>query len=117
MRASLWRWLLSALVVPIVVPAAERPLMVGGPCTYNEYPGKARITRVEKTADSRNQVKYGAPYEGFEIRFAFTPDKPIPTGWAQEQIKGEHLFQLANSWHPGSAYISKYEIKKDSVFP
>ena len=113
MRASLTGWLLSALIVF----AAERPPMVGGPCTYTEYPGKARITRVEKTAESRAQAKFGASYEGYEIRFTFTPDNPIPAGWAHEQIQGEHLFHLANSWHPGPAYIAKYEINKDSVFP
>ena len=68
--------------------------MVGGPCTYDKYPGKSKITKVEKSAASKQQAKIrgSAPYEGYEIRFTFTPDKPITDKLVADRIANPQLF-------------------------
>jgi hypothetical protein len=87
---------------------------VGGPCTYDSYPGHATITRIEKTEQSKDQAKaIGGPgYEGYEVSFSFVTDKVIKQPWAKEALKKEHLLELQNSWYPGERYLKKYGLEK-----
>ena len=87
--------------------------MVGGPCTYTKYPGKAKITKVEKTDSSKGQRGL-APYEGYEVKFVFTPAAPVSDKLAAEFFKREWTYFLiegAYEIYPGEQYIKKYDIK------
>jgi len=93
--------------------AASAP-RVGGPCTYDEYPGQAKITRVDKTELSKDQAKVtgGPGYEGYEVWFSFVTDREVKQDWAREALKREHSLQLKSSWYPGEKYLKKYGIEK-----
>jgi hypothetical protein len=99
-------WLGNALAAPVG--------RLGGPCAYASYPGQAKITRIEKTEQSKEQAKaVGGPgYEGFEVWFAFVTDKEVKQDWAKEALKKEHLLQLCNSWYPGERWLKKYGLEK-----
>lgn len=92
---------------------------VGGPSTYEDIPGTAKIVKVAKTPDSIRQATIGgsAGYEGFEVRFLFTADAgatvpELGRAWAAR----EHLLQLCNSWYPGPQFIAKYGLKEGATF-
>lgn len=93
---------------------AVPPDRVGGPCTYESYPGQATITGVEKTEQSKDQAKVtgGPGYEGYEVTFSFVTDKTIKEPWGKEALKKEHLLQLKNSWYPGEQFVKKYGLEK-----
>jgi len=90
----------------------------GGRSTYEDYAGKATITKVEKTERAKAQVKVngGPGYEGYEVWFTFATDKEIKQEWAKNAPKKERLLQLASSWYPGPKYLEKYGIKKGKTF-
>lgn len=90
----------------------ERRARLGGPCDYAEYPGEAAIVSVEQTERSREQKQAagGPGYEGYEIRFRFTPASTVEPEWARRAAERDHIFQLANSWYPGPRYLEKYGI-------
>ena len=96
----------------------EAKYVIGGPCSYSHYPGKAIITRVEKTEESKRQARTsGEPgYEGYEVWFVFKSDQEIKEEWVRKSIKRERLFRLANSWYPGPQYLKKYDIKVGSKY-
>jgi len=103
----------------VVTAGPKGPLgRVGGPCAYDRYPGAATITRIEKTAVSKRQVKVkgGPGYEGYEVWFRFKTDKKVTQSWARKALQKDHLFQLMNSWYVGEKYIEKYGFKTGKVF-
>jgi len=77
--------------------------VVGGPCQYKSYPGRAAIISVKKAVD------------GCEIRFSFAPDEPIEEEWVQAE-GNEHLLLLANSRFPGPRFLEKYGIEPGTCF-
>ncbi|HBH87106.1 MAG TPA: hypothetical protein DDY17_05845 [Syntrophaceae bacterium] len=91
--------------------------LAGGPCTYDGYPGQAKITRIEMTGQSKGQANVvgGPGYEGYEIWFSFVTDKEIKQDWAKEALKKEHLLKLSNSWYPGEKYLKKYGLEKGKL--
>lgn len=90
--------------------------IVGGDeISYDKYPGKAKIVRIEKTEQSKLQARETG-YEGYEVWFTFSTNKKIKQKWACDVVKKEHLFQLMNSWYVGDKYISKYGIVGGKVF-
>jgi hypothetical protein len=108
-----WLTLMTSLGNAFALP----PDRVGGPCTYDGYPGQATITRIEQTEQSKDQAKtVGGPgYEGYEVLFSFTTDKEIKQAWAKEALKKEHLLDLRNSWYPGEQFLKKYGLVKGKV--
>ncbi len=101
--------------------AEEMPRnIIGGRCVYSSYSGRATITRVEKTAESKKQADVigGAGYEGYEIWFRFKTDQEIEIkeAWARDTVEREHLLQLGNSWYPGPQYIKKYGIEVNKTY-
>ena len=96
----------------------QKKEIVGGPCSYSHYPGKATITRVEKTEESKRQARTsGEPgYEGYKVWFIFKANQPIKEEWVRKSIKRERLFRLTNSWYPGPRYLKKYDIKVGSEY-
>lgn len=109
---------------PAPLKSMEPEPFVGGPCSYNEFQGSCKIISIFKTEASMQQagVVGGPGYEGFEVEFAFTPNKPLNlknTGWANEEnniLNQNYPLQLTNSWYPGPKYLEKYHIKKSAVF-
>ena len=87
---------------------------IGGGCSYEEYPGKAVITRIKKTQQSMKQSKtIGGPgYEGYEVWFRFKTDTFVKRSAALRAIRREHSFRLTNSWYVGEKYLKKYGLKE-----
>lgn len=96
--------------------------MVGGPCQYQTFKGKCRITAIDKTDSSRKQanIARGPGYGGYEIRFRFIPVQPLEGDniqWVKADIANKrYLLLLANSWYPGQAYIQKYGLRAEMSF-
>lgn len=113
-------FLLAATVAGFALAASSGAgPRVGGPSAYDEFPGTAKIVKVAKTPDSIEQATIGgsAGYEGFEVRFVFTPDPGVTLpelgrAWAAR----EHLLQLVNSWYPGPQFLAKYGLKEGATF-
>jgi hypothetical protein len=104
------------LLRPAVTPEKDKP--IGGQCLYDTYKGKAVITSIKMTPESRAQRDAGGGprYPGYEIKFIFKTDKHIRQDWAQEALDREYLLMLKNSWYPGKEYIKKYGIKQGKEF-
>ena len=94
--------------------------LLGGGCSYDDYPGACEIVSVLKTEDSSHQaeVEGGPGYEGYEVWFVFSPDEPMNLDEEQEEkiLGSEHLLQLCNSWYPGPRFLEKYDITEGAVF-
>ncbi len=91
---------------------AERDV-VGGPCQYKTYPGRATILSVHK---KEGPAKAGGPLSHVcEVRFSFAPDEEIKEGWVQVDGK-EHLLLLADSSYPGPEFLEKYGIRPGKCF-
>jgi len=100
---------------------------IGGPCSYDKFRGECRITSIQKTEESMQQENtIGGPgYEGFEVKFRFTPTEPLNlenvklnllADTVENFLDKEHLLLLTNSWYPGPEYLEKYNIEENAVF-
>lgn len=94
--------------------------LIGGGCSYDDYPGACEIVSILKTEDSIQQaeVEGGPGYEGYEVWFVFKPDEPMNLGADQEEeiLDSQHLLQLCNSWYPGPEFLEKYGITEGAAF-
>ncbi|MBU0504222.1 MAG: hypothetical protein ABH882_04330 [Candidatus Omnitrophota bacterium] len=96
--------------------------VVGGPCQYQAFKGKCRVTSIDITDFSRKQanISAGPGYEGYEIRFRFIPLQPLEGDniqWAKADIANKrYLLLLGNSWYPGLGYIKKYGLGIERSF-
>lgn len=96
--------------------------IVDGPCVYQTFKGKCRVTAIDKTDSSRKQgtIASGPGYEGYEIRFRFIPLEPLEGDniqWVKADIANKrYLLLLGNSWYPGSGYIQKYGLGIERSF-
>jgi hypothetical protein len=93
----------------------ERPErhVVGGPCQYKAYPGRAAILSVQKQEGQTQAVAPAA--DAYEVKFSFTPDEKIREDWVRVEGK-EHLLLLANSAFPGPGFLKKYGIEPGKLF-
>ena len=98
--------------------SSKKNQLIGGKCLYDVYKGKAVITSIKMTDESRAQEDgAGGPgYPGYEIKFIFKADEDIKQSWAKDALDKNHLLLLKNSWYPGKGYIDKYSIKDDREF-
>ena len=89
---------------------AER--LIGGPCEYHRYKGKAEIVSVRPKRMPGN----GAPsYETFEVLFSFQSEEEIEESWVR--VEGRlHLLTLANGWYPGLEFLRRYRIETGQDF-
>ncbi len=88
--------------------------VVGGPCEYRVYQGYARITSIQKHA--HKQVGHGGvPYECYEVRFTFHPERKIEEPFARVEGR-EFTLLLTNGWYPGLGFLQKYAIEPGEVF-
>ncbi len=98
--------------------SSKTPLILGGKCFYNDYPGKALITSIQMTDKSKAQATAsgGPGYQGYEIYFKFMTNEKVKEDWAKNTLDKERLFLLVNSWYPGKEFIKKYDIKVNKKF-
>ena len=91
----------------------SQPRMVGGPCQYKSYPGRAEIISIRMVEPG--PVQGAPPYDPFEVKFSFRSDGKIEESHAQVEGK-EHLLTLTNSFYPGTRFLQKYGITVGQVF-
>ena len=91
----------------------SQPRMVGGPCQYKSYPGRAEIISIRKVEPG--SVQGAPPYDPFEVKFSFRSDGKIEESHTQVEGK-EHLLTLTNSFYPGTRFLQKYGITVGQVF-
>jgi hypothetical protein len=115
---SLHGAVIAAALFLLSAAATPGPL-AAGPCGYRYLSGSAHIVSVGKTKASSAQASTagGPGYEGLEVRFAFTPEKPIADADLKEWAAREHTFKLANSWYPGARYVEKYGLSAGKTIP
>jgi hypothetical protein len=114
-----WVGLSAIMLIYFALPCmgmgqSAKEKMVGGPCSYKRYPGKAMIVSVKEKGPQK--VMGGPPYTPYEVRFTFQTDQPIEEEFARVQGK-ERLLLLKNSWHPGPRFLEKYGIEAGKSFP
>jgi hypothetical protein len=107
--------LLVFLIGCVVAACSPSFTKVGGPCKYDDHPGTATITRIEKTEASKQQ-KGVTGYEGFEVRFTFKPDAALKDGRGAKAATWEHLFQIGSGTYPGPEYLKKYKLEVGKTF-
>lgn len=104
------------LLLGCLLPSCgPRPDNDGGPCKYDDHPGLATITRIEKTEASKQQSGITG-YEGFEVHFTFKPDAPLKDGLGAKAETWEHLVQLGSGTYPGPEYLKKYQLEVGKTF-
>jgi hypothetical protein len=85
-------------------------MIVGGPCEYKQYPGKAVITSITPGTEPGK-----TPGESYVVKFTFSPEQEIQEEFARTAGK-EFLLLLTNSTYPGPRFLEKYGIRVGKVF-
>lgn len=106
--------LLVACTLGLMLSAGPAPAqtMVGGPCAYADFPGKATITAITPLAGG-NQ---GLPYPGLTVTFTFTPDQPMAGEPLYVPDKVQHL-TLAGGRAPGQRFVDTYKLRPGLSLP
>jgi len=90
--------------------SGNQRMKVGGPCTYNKYPGKATIVSVTEAQPSSGYSK-----DKYEVKFTFKPEGEVQEPFVKTEGKTFHL-TVNDGAYPGRAYLEKYGIKTGVVF-
>lgn len=116
---------LSAIIVMLFLSGCitkSPDYTAGGQCSYEKFRGIGRIISIHQTELSKQQAG-SSGYEGFEVKFRFTPVEPSNienVKWVkniQEDILDrEYTLLLTNSWYPGQKYLEKYGIVENATF-
>jgi hypothetical protein len=86
--------------------------MVGGPCTYEDFPGTATIVSVRKMPRPQS----GLPYAPMKVLFTFAP-APGQPGQAMEFAGRPQPLTLSGGLAPGPRFARKYGIRPGASFP
>ena len=78
--------------------------VVGGPCSYKSYPGKAEVVSVTKTDG------------GYDVKFVFHSEKTPQETYAQVEGKTHRLLLIEGS-RPKAGFLKKYGIETGKVLP
>jgi len=78
--------------------------VVGGPCSYKSYPGKAEVVSVKKADD------------GYDVKFVFHSEKTPRETYARVEGKTHRLLLIEGS-RPKLGFLKKYGIETGRVFP
>lgn len=84
--------------------APEVRRVVGGPCSYESYPGKAEVVSIKKSDD------------GYDVKFVFHSEKVPPETYAGVEGKTHRLLLIEGS-HPTLGFLKKYGIETGKVLP
>ncbi len=82
------------------------PTMVGGPCSYRDYPGRARVTSVSPAPRRDQQGLY-------QVRFTFRPDRPLDEKWGRLQGR-EFLMTLKGGRLPDRDFLRRHGIEPEA---
>jgi len=78
--------------------------VVGGPCGYESYPGKAEVVSVKKGDD------------GYDVKFTFHSENTPRETYARVEGK-PHRLLLTNGSRPKLGFLKKYGIEAGKVLP
>ena len=78
--------------------------VVGGPCSYKSYPGKAEVVSVKKADD------------GYNVKFVFHSEKTPQETYARVEGKTHRLLLIEGS-RPKLRFLKKYSIETGKVLP
>lgn len=101
---------LGFLVVFAATPGvlAGPPALVGGPCAYASFPGKADIIAVAQTP------KPTGPKKTFSVTFTFTPQTPL----SDEPLfrpEAVHTLTLTGGALPGEEFVRTHHLAPGRV--
>ena len=88
---------------------------VGGPCRYDNFPGKATIVSVAPWRPDAPGQGSPTPYPPLAVAFTFAPDAPI-AGEPLYRPGIEHALTLVNGMPPGPRFAAKYGIAPGKAF-
>lgn len=106
--------LLVACAFGLALSAGTAPAqtMVGGPCAYADFPGKATITAIAPLTEGGQ----GLPYPGLTVTFTFAPDQPL--AGEPLYVPGKvHYLTLAGGRPPGQRFVDKYKLRPGLTLP
>lgn len=86
---------------------------VGGPCSYDDFPGKAVVLSVEHIPQPEAKAAH-LPYQPYRVFFTFTPS--VPVRHPLFQAAKAHELTLSGGTPPGPAFLRKYGIKPGAEF-
>ena len=113
-RINWMRWLavVGAWMLAVGVPAglSRAAGLVGGPCAYVDYPGKATIVAVTAQQRAGNDVP------GLEVTFTFVPDAPITDDRLYEPGRTYPL-TLTGGQAPGPRFVAKHDLRPGRALP
>jgi hypothetical protein len=102
--------LLWTLFIPGVEGAASAgPPLVGGPCTYKRYPGRAQIVSIKPV------ILPGETGTVFEVRYSFHSEEKIIEPFARTEGRTFTL-TLKNGTRPNQEFLDKYRIETGRFF-
>lgn len=78
--------------------------VVGGPCSYESYPGKAEVVSVRKGDD------------GYDVKFTFHSENTPRETYARVEGK-PHCLLLTNGSRPKLRFLKKYGIESGKMLP
>lgn len=92
--------------------------IIGGPCQYNRYQGKATIESIQPKQMAQDGLTplRGRPFaQRYEVTFSFSPDQEVKESWVQ--VEGKHFpLRLHNLQNPGPKFLEKYGIEQGKTF-
>lgn len=110
-------WLTGVPFCPASDGTENAPMLLGGPCAYDAYPGKAVILAVSPEPRDADTTRGPAtPYPGYAVTYRFTPDAPI-TGQPLYRPGEVRTLTLVNDMAPGPRFLQKYAIAPGRTFP
>lgn len=93
--------------------AAVDGKVLGGPCEYQTYRGKAKIVSIN--AVQKHLGKNTTAHRRQEVRFVFLPDEEIGQSWVQVEGKA-FIMYLTNGRLPDGHFLQKYGIEINRFF-
>lgn len=98
-------WLFGGVFAALPVQAQG---LVGGPCRYVDYPGRATIVAVTPAGQA------GTP--AMDVTFTFAPDRPISGDPLYEPGKVHHLTLIGGS-APSPRFVQRYGLRPGLPLP
>jgi hypothetical protein len=83
--------------------------VIGGPCEYKSYKGRAQIITV------RSANGPGETGKSYEVTFSFQPESKISEPFAQTEGR-TFQFTLKNGSPPSQKFLEKYRIEPGRIF-
>jgi len=108
--------LLLSIVLALLLFAFLKPIraaqLVGGPCSYAEVPGTARILEAAPVPAGKERGQRTA--QAFRVLFAFEPGAPVKSPLYRPGAS--HELTLAGGDRPTMAFLKKYRIRPGATF-